>query len=186
MENEKDKKFPSIYIVAIMYVIISYVFPVIWYFVNVYMCHDGELTIIPLFLPIMFGAINLLMVIVGKENISTKQLINCALWVKCALIPFFVLGSICIVISIMMTFIPVVFMVLVGPLIALFLAFFGWTVVVGSAPFAIAYLVRLCKQGTYGKVLTIILSVLQFFFITDLVSVIIMAIKNRKINYDSH
>ena len=76
-------------------------------------------------------------------------------------------------------FTPVVIMVFMGPTIAVVLYIIGWLGLLGAVPFSLAYIVRACKEGVHGKVLSVFATIFQFFFTMDVIFVIILAIKDR-------
>ena len=59
-------------------------------------------------------------------------------------------------------------------------SFIGWCIVAGGAVFPIAYAIRAHKDGIHGKVLTITACILQFFFVADVISVMVLTLKEKR------
>ena len=167
--NETKKASGAIYIVPIVYVLGMYLMPVVlWVMGSTKESVDNVSSAWVLALPIILG-----------EKISRGQLLICTRIIKYALIPFYFLGGLCIALALLLMFTPVVIMVFVGPTIAVLLSVIGWLGLLGAAPFSVAYIVRACKEGVHGKVLSVFAVIFQFFFSLDVIFVIILAIKDR-------
>ena len=104
----------------------------------------------PLLIPVILGLVNLTAVIILRRKISREQLLNAALAVKYALVPFYLIGGLCIAAAWILTFTPVVIMVFIGPAVALALGTAGWLVLLCSAPFSVGYLARAKKEGVHS------------------------------------
>lgn len=103
----------------------------------------SDLNAWPLLIPVIFGLINLVVVLLGKNTIGRTQLLNCTVLIKYTLIPFFIIGGLCIAVALLLTFTPDVIMIFVGPTVAITLSVLGWFALVGSAPYSVALLVIL-------------------------------------------
>lgn len=180
MNYEEHKGFHPIYILAALYVASIYLFPFLFFGINGSSSETSGLNAWPLLIPVIFGLINLVVVLLGKNTIGRTQLLNCTVLIKYTLIPFFIIGGLCIAVALLLTFTPVVIMIFVGPTVAITLSVLGWFAIVGSAPYSIAYIVKSCKQGVHGKVLSVIAGILQFFFAADVISVMVLALKEKK------
>ena len=180
MNYEEHKGFHTIYILAALYVASIYLFPFLFFGINGSSSETSDLNAWPLLIPVILGLINLIVVLLGKNTIGRTQLLNCTVLIKYTLIPFFIIGGLCIAVALLLTFTPVVIMIFVGPTVAITLSVLGWFALVGSAPYSIAYIVKSCKQGIHGKVLSVIAGILQFFFAADVISVIVLALKEKK------
>lgn len=133
-----------------------------------------------LLIPLVLGIINLIVVIVGKNKIDRVQLLNCVVIIKYALIPFYIIGGLCVTIALLLMFTPVVIMIFIGPAVAVIFSTLGWIAMVGTAPYSIAYIAKSCKQGIHGKVLSIAAGICQFFFTVDVISIMILALKEKR------
>ncbi|MBR5362951.1 MAG: hypothetical protein IK134_06485 [Oscillospiraceae bacterium] len=184
---EKQRKFCPLYIFAGLYIIGVYtVVPVLYLLNRDVISNDthGTLTagsvLLPLLIPVILGLVNLFAVIILRRSVRREQLLNAALAVKYALVPFYLTGGLCIAAAILLIFTPVVIMVFLGPAVALTLGTAGWLILLGSAPFSVGYLARAKKDGVHAPALCITAGVLQFFFTADVVSMMILAIREKK------
>lgn len=177
MENKK--KFPVIYLLAILYVLSAYLGPV----ALLAMPDSDAASIITswlFWLPVILGVVNLIVVLAAKGKIERKQLLVCSMIIKYALIPFYLAGGLLIVLCLLLMVTPIVFMVFVGPMMALILGIYGWVILLGEAPFSLAYIVRSYKGGFHSKALLVISAIMQFFFTVDVIFITVLAVKERK------
>lgn len=180
MNNQNEKGFHPIYILAGLYTFAIYMFPVIYFAVNRKVENENSLQMWPLGLPIIWGMINLLVVIKFKNRIGRIRLLNCAILIKYTLIPFYFIGGLAIAIALLLMFTPVVIMVFVGPMVAIVFSILGWIAMVGAAPFSIGYIRMSYKEGTHGKFLSVLAGIFQFFFTVDVLSIMILALKEKQ------
>lgn len=173
-----NKKFHPIYVVAILYVVITYLLPVI--FMLTATDHRPLVSSISMLLPIIMGVANTVLVLVLFPKVNRRQFLVCSMIIKYALIPFYVVGGIVIVISLLLMFTPVVVMLFMGPMVAVLFAVMGWIILIGAAPYPIAYLVHARREGVHGSVLTIVSGILQFFFTADVITLTILVIKDYR------
>ena len=176
---EKKKKFPVIYLLAILYVLSAYLGPV----ALLAMPDSDAASIITswlFWLPVILGVVNLIVVLAAKSKIERKQLLVCSMIIKYALIPFYLVGGLLIVLCLLLMVTPIVFMVFVGPMMALILGIYGWVILLGAAPFSLAYIVRSYKGGFHSKALLVISAIMQFFFTVDVIFITVLAVKERK------
>jgi len=180
MEYEEEKGFHPIYILAALYTVSVYLFPVIFFKVNGNINDEYGLYTWPLLIPLVFGLINLAVVILGKNSIGRTRLLNCAILIKYTLIPFYIIGGICVAVALLLMFTPIVIMVFVGPTIAVFFSVLGWLAMVGTAPYSVAYIAESNKQGIHGKNISVIAGVFQFIFMIDVISLMLLTLKEKK------
>ena len=176
---EKKKKFPVIYLLAILYVLSAYLGPV----ALLAMPDSDAASIITswlFWLPVILGVVNLIVVLAAKSKMERKQLLVCSMIIKYALIPFYLVGGLLIVLCLLLMVTPIVFMVFVGPMMALILGIYGWVILLGAAPFSVAYIVRSYKGGFHSKALLIISAIMQFLFTMDVIFITVLAVKERK------
>ena len=102
MDNKEKRGFHPIYILAVLYVAAVYLFPVIFGGMSQNTTGEQDISIWPLLIPFAFGLINLFVVIGGRNRIERVQLLNCAVFIKYALIPFYIIGGLCIAVMILL------------------------------------------------------------------------------------
>lgn len=174
MSESGKKGFRPIYLLAIAYVIVIYTISV------GFIVLDGdEIRIGILWLPILASLLNLILITAFRKRISREELLNCAIIVKYCLIPFFILGGLGVLGVLILSMIPVPFMIFMG-LAAVLMLVYGWIVMICSAPFSIAYIAASYKEGVHNKILLVIAGIMQFFFTVDVLSIMFLAIKENK------
>ena len=184
--NQKNKGCGWIYIMPILYVLSAYLLPVICCLTS-RVQEEGLIRNILLLcfwgFPVIGGIFNLIVVLTVGRRATRLQLLNCARIVKYGLVPFFVMGGILIALCLLLTFTPVVIMIFIGPAMALLLSVIGWLILVGGAPYSIAYIARASKDKVHGAVLTAFAGIFQFFFVMDVLFLIILACFDRKYHH---
>lgn len=156
MSKRGKKGVRPIYLLAIAYVIVIYTI-----LVSFIVLDDDEIRIGVLWLPILAGLLNLILVMVLRKRLSREELLNCAIIVKYCLIPFYMLGGLGVLGVLILSVIPVPFMIC-------------------SAPFSIAYIAASYKEGVHNKILLVIAGIMQFFFTVDVLSIMFLVIKENK------
>ena len=174
MSKRGKKGVRPIYLLAIAYVIVIYTI-----LVSFIVLDDDEIRIGVLWLPILAGLLNLILVTVFRKRISREELLNCAIIVKYCLIPFYMLGGLGVLGVLILSVIPVPFMIFMG-LAAVLMLVYGWIVIICSAPFSIAYIAASYKEGRHNKILLVIAGIMQFFFTVDVISIMFLVIKENK------
>lgn len=174
MSKRGKKGVRPIFLLAIAYVIVIYTI-----LVSFIVLDDDEIRIGVLWLPILAGLLNLILVTVFRKRISREELLNCAIIVKYCLIPFYMLGGLGVLGVLILSVIPVPFMIFMG-LAAVLMLVYGWIVIICSAPFSIAYIAASYKEGRHNKILLVIAGIMQFFFTVDVISIMFLAIKENK------
>ena len=174
MSKSGKKGFRPIYLLAIAYVIVIYTI-----LVSFIVLDDNEIRIGVLWLPILAGLLNLILVMVLRKRLSREELLNCAIIVKYCLIPFYMLGGLGVLGVLILSVIPVPFMIFMG-LAAVLMLVYGWIVMICSALFSIAYIAASYKEGVHNKILLVIAGIMQFFFTVDVLSIMFLVIKENK------
>ena len=174
MSKRGKKGVRPIYLLAIAYVIVIYTI-----LVSFIVLDDDEIRIGVLWLPILAGLLNLILVMVLRKRLSREELLNCAIIVKYCLIPFYMLGGLGVLGVLILSVIPVPFMIFMG-LAAVLMLVYGWIVMICSAPFSIAYIAASYKEGVHNKILLVIAGIMQFFFTVDVLSIKFLVIKENK------
>lgn len=177
-----DKKYNKIY----------YIFPIL-YILMVYVMWFGILfnTVIPVknmnfdstyaFIIMAFLCLtNIIVPIIFAKRVDRTVLLNGAMIVKCGLIPFYIMGGCLILTVLMLSFIPVPMMIFLAPGLAFMLGVIGWLILAFSSPYSIAYFVMAAKQKKCQTYVAVIVSILQFIFTLDVVSLFCMSLMERK------
>lgn len=180
MNNQNVRGFHPIYLMAGLYSVVIYIFPVVFYAFNRNLEYDSSIKFWPIMLPLIFGMINILTVIKFKNHLGRIRLLNCSIIIKYSLIPFYIIGGLIIAIALLLMFTPVVIMAFVGPFVATIFTILGWIAMVGAAPFSIGYIRMSYKEGVHGKILSVLAAVFQFFFTVDVFSIMILALKEKR------
>ena len=162
------------YILPVLYVIVSYTFFLLANFFDTAI----TLQILSILLPFIMGVVNLLVVLTVGRKWSRTTLLNCTLLIKYGLIPFYLIGgSITIGVTVLALF-PLPLLALFGLVTIVFLLF-GYGILLGAAPYAIAYLIKSCKEGVHPTWLAILGGICQFFFCFDVFAVMALTLKER-------
>lgn len=196
--KENGKGFHLLYLWGLFYVIMTYAYPVITFmtvpkvdgsvnsgaaYEEAAKAQNGALGSDLPFLVLAIPVVLLIMSIViaaRSKNLHRRAFLMTAELIKYLLIPFYIMGGIAIVLFFLLMFTPVVIMIFVSPVVIGVLCVLGWVSLAGSAPFMIAYLSKAVKDKKLGKLLALLIGVLQFFFAMDVITTIICAIKEKK------
>lgn len=172
---KKDSKIRLFYIFPLLYVISVYSLPVLLSLSEEYSA-ASDLMI----LPVVFGVVNIIVSAKFCKPENRIILFNSSVLVKYALIPFFVIGGMILAAAFLLSFIPVPFMIFVGPVITITGAVAGWLVLAFESPYVIAYLRLSAKEGVYAKGVAILHAILQFFFTLDVIDIMCLTFKERR------
>lgn len=176
--NAKEKKLTFL---AVLYVILVYASPITFFLILELTSENASALILGIFfVPVVLSVINLIYLKCNYNDISRDALLKCTLLIKYLLIPMYIVGGMLNVILFFLIFTPVVFMVFVSPFIIGILCFFGWIYMIGGGIFSLAYIIKAAKEGVHGKFLSVIAGILQFFFTVDVLSMMILSIKEKK------
>lgn len=171
----------NITILAVLYTVLVYAAPALFYAAVIFLPDFLKgLAYVILFLPVALAVINVICIKKNFNSLSRDVLLRGALIVKYVLIPFYIVGGINVALFALMMFTPVVFMVFLSPVIIGVLCFFGWIYLVGGTVFSLAYIIKAKKEKAHGTVLSVIGGIMQFFFAMDVISLMILSIKDKK------
>lgn len=198
MTKDGGKGFHPLYLWGIFYVLMTYGYPVLWFFTlpkadetvtsdaaykEFARAQNGalgeNLPFVFLGIPIVLLLINIILAIALKKT-GRRHFLNTARIIKYSLIPFFIMGGLLILAFFLFMFTPVVIMVFVSPMIMGALAVMGYISMVGSAPLVIAYLSKAAKDKKNGTLWTIVMTIMQFIFGLDVLGTILCVIKEKK------
>lgn len=172
--TNQTKGFHYIYVISLLYVLSIYLVPVIVFTLT---SKDIKIADKLFGIPIIIGIVNCIVSIKCCRPGNRIVLLNATVLIKYALIPFFIFNGCVSIILLLFTFIPVPFMIFVGPAGFILLLVVGWFVLVSGAPITISYLRVSAKEKLRPKAMVILHSLLQFFFVVD---VMVLTLKERK------
>lgn len=69
-------------------------------------------------------------------------------------------------------------MALLGLVTIVFLIF-GYGILLGASPYALAYIIKSCKEAKHSKIVAILYGICQFLFSFDVISMMILTIKEK-------
>lgn len=170
----KNIKLNSMHILAF-----SYVFSVYFTIVLFYLISSPDIYWI-LFIPAIVAFISLIVLIKNRNDLDSTSLLDCTIIIKYGLVPFYLVGFFGIVTSLLLSLIPVPFMIIAGPATAILLTVIGYMVLLGSSVFSISYIVKAYKEQKFNLISMILSLISQFIFILDVLSVMILAFKENK------
>lgn len=171
----EKKNLRTFYIFPLMYVISVYLIPACFFMEN-----DFHFLSYLIYAPIIFGILNIIMSVRCCKPEYHDIMLNSAVLVKYSMIPFFIIGGILVVACLLVSFIPIPFMICLGPIMALICCIIGWFILAFEAPYTISYLCLSKKTSTGAKVMVAIHSILQFFFMADVFDVMYLTLKEKK------
>lgn len=193
--GEYKKGFHPLYAIGILYVLLTYAYLVA--FVKLlpdeeyYETHErtgsvlgdyfgpSNLPLLMLLVPLVLFFVCLFAAIKWK-NADRNYFLNTSILIKYCLIPFYIAGGLLILILALLIFTPVIIMIFVSPPLIAILSVMGWLSVAGALPVTLGYFVKAHRAKDNGKFLTVLCSVAQFFFTTDVISVMFIAIKRNR------
>lgn len=172
----KQKKLHPFYLFPLGYVISLYLLPV---FMSIE-SNTHPLLAKSVWLPVFFAVVNVIVCIRFCRAENRGILLNSVVLVKYTMIPFYIIGGLGILCSLLISIVPVPFMIVFGPTVALLGSVAGWLILAFEAPYVISYLYISTKTGNCSKVMAWIHSILQFFFFLDVIDVMFLTLKERK------
>lgn len=175
--GNQNKGFHYIYVISLIYVLSIYLVPVIAFTL---ISMDIKIADNLFWLPVIIGIVIFVASIKCCKPGNRIVLLNAAVLIKYGLIPFFIINQCLSVILLLFTFIPVPFMIFVGPTGFLILSVVGWFVLALGAPVTISYLCVTAKEKLRSKGMVVLHSLLQYFFVADVIDLMILTLKERK------
>ncbi len=163
------------YILPVAYVIVSYTFIFIMNYFNHF--KDG-MWILGALLPFVMGIVNLIVVLTAGRKWPRKTLLSCTLIIKYSLIPIYLFGGGMTIIFALLALVPMLGMALNG-VIAVISLIYGYGILLGSAPYAIAYLIKSNRDGINSKCSVLLCGICQFIFSLDVLTIMVMSLKER-------
>lgn len=171
----QSKGFHLFYLFPLFYVVSVYLIPVFAAGLE-----KGNLLSYLIYLHVLLGVVNIIVGIRFCKPGNRIMLLYGAVFVKYALIPFYIVGGLALMITFLMSFIPVPFMIFLFLPVSAIGAVAGWLILALGAPYAISYLYLSVKEGDCPKIMAVICGVLQFFFTADVIVVMVLAWREHK------
>lgn len=175
IKTNRDTTFYPFYIFPLLYVVSIYQFPF-----SFSMSEDSAIASYLMYLPLLFGILNIIAAVKFCKPENRIMMFQAAILIKYALIPFFIIGGMFVGISFLFSFIPVPFMIFVGPMVALVGTIVGWLVLAFESPYAIAYLRLSANESLLSKSFMILHIVVQFFFTLDVIDIMYLSFKEHR------
>lgn len=172
---EQRNGFQPFYIFPLMYIASFYLVPILFSIVQ-----EGPAKTYILYLPIVFGVLNIIVSVKFCKPENRMMLLNAAVLVKYTMIPFFIIGGMGVIVSFLMAFIPVPFMIFLGPMAAVMGVIVGWLILAFASPYTICYLYLASKINIRSRFMIAIHVILQFFFTLDVIDVMVLTLKEHK------
>lgn len=129
---------------------------------------------------LIFAVLNLTITVRQAKKLSREQLFNCAVLVKYSLIPLYLFGSFLILAFVIVSFFPLPGVILLGPVMALAISLGGWLILLGGAPFSIAYLLKAKNSGALNTPGAIAAILMQFFFVVDAAVIMFFSFREKR------
>lgn len=171
----ESKNLTRVYVFPLLYVVSLYLFPVFSSY-----SEDFPVLSYVKYICFIFGILNIIVAAKCCKPEYRHIMLNCAVLVKYALIPFFVIGGIFVIATFLLALMPVPFMLFFGPAMALILCAIGWLILALGAPYTISYLCLSQKAGFRSSTTAVLHSILQFFFFIDVFDVMYLTFKEGK------
>lgn len=114
------------------------------------------------------------------NSIERRDLFDAVILMKYMLIPMFLVGGSMIGMMLVLSIIPVPFMILVGPMTAALLAGVGWLIMMSGLVFSIPYFLKSKREQAIDSGIIILCLVCQFFFSLDVIAFMILTFKEKR------
>ncbi len=152
----------------------------IFLFLRIVTLTESPITLLTLAIPVALGIYNAIYLKKNQSMISRETLLGCSVLIKYGLIPMYIAGGLLICVLILLMFTPVVIMVFVTPVIVTMLSIYGYVIMLAGSTFSHGYLRKAKEENIYRKWIISVLKVLQFFFTLDVISVGVLALREKK------
>ena len=173
MEETKQER--TCKLLAKFYIIVAYIVPII-----PIVTKGAIVSIAFVAVPVCLGIFNGVYLKKNRNFITREVLLQCTIRVKYLLIPMYVVGGLLNTCLIFLTFSPVIIYLFVGPVLVALLSAYGYMIMLGGSAFSFSYIKKSKQDGTHSRIICIATSVLQLVFTFDVLSVAVLAIKEKK------
>ncbi len=131
-------------------------------------------------LPVCVAAISVVYMKQHWEAIDRTVLLRCAVLVKYLMIPLFAGGVLICLMFLLLMFTPLVFMVFAAPVAIIYILGIGWLYMVCGSAYSAAYGLKAREEGAHGEVFGVLAIVSQFFFVVDVIAIMVLTLKEKK------
>lgn len=131
-------------------------------------------------LPVCVAAIGIIYMKQHWANIDRITLLRCAVLVKYLMIPFFVGCVLICLLFLLLLFTPLVIMAFAAPFAILYIMGIGWLYMISGSAFSAAYGLKAREEGVHGNVFGVLAIISQFFFVVDVIAIMILTLKEKK------
>ena len=131
-------------------------------------------------LPVCVAAIGIIYMKQHWANIDRITLLRCSVLIKYLMIPFFVGCVLICLMFLLFLFTPLVFMAFAAPIAILYIMGIGWLYMVCGSAFSAAYGLKAREEGAHGNVFGVLAIISQFFFVVDVIAIMILTLKEKK------
>ncbi len=154
-----EKKSKWMYFIPVLYLIVSYGL----FFLPSGNSFDFKLMVIGI--PCVMGIINLVIVLTIGRKWPRKVLLNCALLIKYALIPFYLISGCLTGYFIATIFIPLLLIRILLGIVSVTLLIYLYMVLLGAVPYSMAYIIRSYKEGANSIGVALVVLCLCIIFV---------------------
>lgn len=169
-----NNKFNSVHFLAFSYVISVYLSVILFYLIS-----SPDIYWI-LFAPVVVAFVILIFLIKNRNYLDQTALLDGTVLIKYSLIPYYLLGFCGIVMSLLLSLIPVPFMIVAGPATAILLSVIGYCILLCSSLIPITYIVKTYQNGQMSFMGMLFSLISQFIFILDVLSVMVLTYKENR------
>lgn len=175
-QPEQKEGFHLFYLFPLLYVLSIYLYP---FFFSLKEEGTAILSCL-IYLPILFGVLNIIASIVFCKPQNRIMMLNAAVLMKYAMVPVFIICGLASMASLFLSVIPVPFMIFLGPMVAMSIWIVEWVMLVLEAPYVISYLRLSAKADIRPKTSVIFHTILQFFFVLDVLDIMFLTFRERR------
>lgn len=177
MEQTKESK--KAVLLAVIFVVTTYLVCA-----NSFFHPDGaffvKLSKVLMLLPVLLCALNIFYLKKNKDNINRDALLNAAVLVKYSLIPLFIAGFVLCLCCLLLMFTPIIIMAFAAPMMICLLCVLGWVYMICGSVFSVAYIRKASEEKVHITVLSVLAAICQFVFVLDVISIMVLTIKEKK------
>lgn len=179
---KETKKYNWVYLVEILYVLVCYFFLLssVTNKLNYFFSFLPSILSGIFFLsPLLFVIFNWIFTLRLFKKLDEDILLKITVIIKYSLIPFFIIGGILIFGISLLSIVPYPGLFVIG-IFPPMLMFMGWMILLGAAPFSLAYIIKAYKKGQVNFIIFVLSIISQFIFSLDVIAVMYLTFKVKK------